>query len=1410
MEGGAGSSTTNLIGAAFPLLDAPSSFRKQHTPASTTPIVPGTGPVRSLPNQSKLFVEVERLNSRGLALIRRDGSEAEGVTLLGKALWARTRFPVLQKEGDGRLPWEYGEQFVVICNQIASRLVQTLQQASAHTANRIFQCAESALLPGGDDAADSFVDFHPLRQHLLGATLNTAAALQKLNGEPVAAIVPTLERAVRIEGGRYSTLSLYNLGAVYLQAKQYDNACRAVSVCIDLADHYLTLPTTENPAESLKAFQQDVATHAVLGHLLLVTIGLWTKTLPVALKHAKLALSCSLMYLGEKNALTTRCADRLDRVKHVIDRPGTASHVREDAPPTVPLHVPTVGSRGYPPSQLLPYALVLPLPDVVQAYVEAVLSKPDATLLRGDVSVIPRLVEREAASVSPARNRGVADDPTGRLFSQPSVLSTSVLLPEVASSLKSKTSRSSSRPVDAPSSARATFGGARASSSTPADRQTRSTTPRSGVISAGSSQVKSRATPQLQPLRQLQPSAVGQKQVQQPPRRSGTPGTTKSTGSSDCWSPTTEASHPTFDASVVAPGGVRELIPKPPSRGGLQRNNNSSSAVRLHQQAANVTSPTTSSFATTTVLPKAQLLTYQLLQAEVHGMLRPSSGERAGRPTAAVGPADRVVGPADYVSAQKNVTTQMRGPAFALSRGLGSQRTLFQSSETDTAAAAYNHTNVHDVLRVSDAQLRQLSVLVPDHTDADEVMWHHCATQIQKVFRSFRVRKYVTRPKHDATRRWVGVIPAAERIMLAWQTYIACREAVALKYRLRRERFLRDAAVVVQACARQHLGELELRRRYMQAADEHIQRLRRLQLVGSSAVFLQAWWRGCAVRTSLRQRNRSARRIQRVYRLFRLFLIVRLAVLRRRMRKREFSKLLYNTASHIQRWWWHYLPQRRAMQELRRRQAALGHHMDDFLARDRQYWESVRHLDDDACRVIVQRWSAAFYTRKRLHRALFLKRRRLGAARIIQRWYRFAHSRHSLNRRIVEYQQRQLIHRRAEEVREAVFDVQRCSRGLEARRQVRMLSDNAKTRQAAALTIQRAARRMLRRGVVRLLRSREAHLSTRYLAAQTRTYAATQIQSTWRMHTSRRSTIFFKQFMTTDRHTFASKIQRLVRYVQASSRAKALRRSHAESLIPRYREEEAYCASRRIQCAVRMMLCRNELRVKQNAQLLAFEHALALYHREGAAAASASPVRPPRRLLFPTKSQRRVAAQRIQCTWRRFAANMYTAQLRQATQWIDSERISSEHLHAYATVLQCAVRRYIITPIIVAQAKVDREARAAVRIQRAAKLYLDRRRALLRLLQQEEEDVLQWLMEEHNFAAIRVQKHIRGFITRCKYEAFRDSVVLAQAVARGYLARRQRHAREALRSAASAEVLATEERNAAVTIQRAWRGASPS
>eukprot|EP00455_Lapot_gusevi_P020510 TRINITY_DN21738_c0_g1_i1.p1 TRINITY_DN21738_c0_g1~~TRINITY_DN21738_c0_g1_i1.p1 ORF type:complete len:250 (-),score=14.22 TRINITY_DN21738_c0_g1_i1:198-947(-) len=246
-----------------------------------------------------------------------------------------------------------------------------------------------------------------------------------------------------------------------------------------------------------------------------------------------------------------------------------------------------------------------------------------------------------------------------------------------------------------------------------------------------------------------------------------------------------------------------------------------------------------------------------------------------------------------------------------------------------------------------------------------------------------------------------------------------------------------------------------------------------------------------------------------------------------------------------------------------------------------------------------------------------------------------------------------------------------------------------------------------------------------------------------------------------------------------------------------------------------MMICRNALRHRQRALHQQYAEALVVVqqqqqenHEEDHIAPLL--VKPPRRLLFPTAMQRRVAALRIQTTWRRFAALMYTNQLRQATTWIDAERIAEEHLHAYATVLQCAVRRYIITPIKLTQARQVREIRSAAKIQRAVKLYLDRRRTLLKLLQQEEEEVLQWLMEEHNFAAIRVQKHIRGFITRSKYEAFRHSVVTAQAVARGYLARRQRAERQERRSIASADVLAAEEMNAAVTIQRAWRGASAS
>jgi hypothetical protein len=113
-----------------------------------------------------------------------------------------------------------------------------------------------------------------------------------------------------------------------------------------------------------------------------------------------------------------------------------------------------------------------------------------------------------------------------------------------------------------------------------------------------------------------------------------------------------------------------------------------------------------------------------------------------------------------------------------------------------------------------------------------------------------------------------------------------------------------------------------------------------------------------------------------------------------------------------------------------------------------------------------------------------------------------------------------------------------------------------------------------------------------------------------------------------------------------------------------------------------------------------------------------------------------------------FAAREYVFQLRRAREFVDQRLIDRETQEAYATVIQSAVRMSILNRSHVEKAKEEKRARAALTIQKTAKAFLGRQKAAQLLAEVEERDTALDAQEQAVFAAMRIQKNVRGLLRR--------------------------------------------------------------
>ena len=1343
--------------------------------------------LRKPPRQSKLEAEVERMEVRGNALIRREGQVVEGAALLQRALWARARFNALRQRPQDYL-WRYGEDFVVTCNHLAMNAIQTLSGDYINVSNSLVQLAERSLT---DPVNDPFTEFTSLRHHLIGATLNNLAVLQRLTDDKLENVINTLHRALLVEGGRMSSLTLFNLAAAYVQCNRFDDACEAVTRCIELVNHYLVFPVRHETV-GWAEFVAEVATHATLAHHLIASLAQWSDLSDVCLHHCQLALACAAKHLGRKHALTSRCLDRLRAVESALARrkegsfaageKGSATFFSgandfsggdEDAPPLVPFHLSfTTNSR---PSQLLPFALAYPVPDSVLEFVNSVRKVP-LVLPHAGESFLPTLgksssgtmlIEKSGSVSLGSSSLQVGGGKTTQRRDDRSKLR-NLMTGMGGSSGSNAGGRQSSIPLD-PSERHHVVESPRleATESLVAGGSTVSSGKAAFGIVVESTVLNSTGTDLASTQQEVMLPRINTKSTSSSLTARGgvAPPHKRNSSSSNI------SARPSFHrVAMLNTGNANAAGPLDDQPSFVVEN---ASLMQQRTQAITPRPPSAPKTKVVTVVPKAHLELYEELQREVRSNLelhRAPHPQLSHKNMAAGGIQQQQKH--QFSRFGNNQLSTLTSAAFLPTLGPAGQvstMTERHSPGRTRVVAAFQEVSEFpssQVLKFSDEKLREISLVRPDHTAEDEASWFAAAVKIQRFYRGSVDRERYRRLIHrNAEKQWERM--CVERIWSCWMNFRGCRDAKLVV--MDRIAFLRTEAHVktIQLFARFHLAVELYGGLWQKAYEAELYRRRVVQIRTLSIIVTQSVARGRRVRKWLARRLGAVRKIQRFTRIFILYKLMRLAIFSRRIWRRDRLRLLNDMATRIQRWHRHWILQRRALRELWSRQGRLERHFVTFFTRDIKYWQDVKYLDDDLCRLTVQRWSVGLGVRRRMFALWTETQRRVKAARTLQRMFRFRHAKIVVDSLRSAKVVRDTVCRRRQEFREAAIDIQRAARKFLARKELIRRQERQQQKVAAACTIQRLARRVRQRKEFHKMRDDKSWKMQRYLLAQLRRYAVTKIQSLWRMRTTMKKTLEIRrqvEFNLVGRHVLAGRIQRLARSFVSKCRLAHSREHRVHMIAMAAANDRRTVAAMHIQSIMRMFLIRKDLREAQCK-------------------------------LVATITRKKHAAITIQTLWRRFASTQYVNQLQRARAYAESTGIAQEHLHAYATLIQSVVRAKILLQPRLIAAKEARRQRSVIRIQRTARTFLQRRQMERVAAEADTIDEALFSDEEKLFAALRIQKNVRGHKERVAYKTALRAALRIQCFVRCCLARRRARLLHEARRSATREILLQEQRS---------------
>ncbi|KAH9600390.1 IQ motif [Trypanosoma melophagium] len=238
----------------------------------------------------------------------------------------------------GRPLWERVQSIVVMANQEGLRrlCMTTPPEEVRFFFDNALTLLEPPPKPPVEGIADEFATQPALRKYLTGATLNNKAFLQQMAGDPPQAIIDTLLRALKVQGGAFTTLTLYNLAVMMISTRCFDKASEFIACCSKMIEECvkLAMPESRGNTPLYPLFLTNVAKHAIMCHHLIAAVAAWCRLRDVEVYHCQLALCCAERFLNSQHPLALRCSRRLAAA---VNNSGAIMMIDETTPPRVPM-----------------------------------------------------------------------------------------------------------------------------------------------------------------------------------------------------------------------------------------------------------------------------------------------------------------------------------------------------------------------------------------------------------------------------------------------------------------------------------------------------------------------------------------------------------------------------------------------------------------------------------------------------------------------------------------------------------------------------------------------------------------------------------------------------------------------------------------------------------------------------------------------------------------------------------------------------------------------------------------------------------------------------------------------------------------------------------------------------------------
>lgn len=548
-----------------------------------------------------------------------------------------------------------------------------------------------------------------------------------------------------------------------------------------------------------------------------------------------------------------------------------------------------------------------------------------------------------------------------------------------------------------------------------------------------------------------------------------------------------------------------------------------------------------------------------------------------------------------------------------------------------------------------DDDLHRMSHLVKDLLP--EVRFR-AAQMIQRQWRYFAAHLTLER-ELNVIQDWKEKMEAASNIIYYYKRWKERFPSIIEARRLRYLQYQGMLLTKVQSFLFQMQSVEEWGRRCLRLYQRLLAEKQQREKEAAAATMIQSVWRMCRVQSQIVIMLGSATRIQTQWRCHK----ARKVLLEKRVHKKlayeVFLKSVEGRIVYIQRWYRACKARKAVAGILKQKKKEVS----EYLSREEEFFD--RELGDLMDNLFLEMNGHKIMsvlrgakTRKELFRQ-WKARQKLQL--VLGKYILRRQGEKQLAALREEKAVRDAHQRRREEVENAVVQIQCVYRQHKAREQVRLMRECFALMDTSASRIQYVYKLYCLRKAITNENEKGKCKASVHEMHRLRIYAATRIQALWRGHQTRQEQRAYLNFMLTERHQLATKIQCAWRKWKAVSTARGVQRKRAAFFHAARLNHCRSVSATKIASVVRMFLVRKSLSSCSSSRVI------------------------------HTNFQRCAAARRIQCAWRCYASKQYVHQLRLSTAYSDMEKVTLEAQHAYATLIQAVVRGRILNPFRMAR-----------------------------------------------------------------------------------------------------------------------------